>query len=90
MAATRSPSRCLRDDVARVFVVCAILDDELHLVVRPKPIEVAPVVAVRLAAARAFHVEDRHDRSGTFAVLRWPPVSSSTVRPRSSSDCISG
>ena len=40
------------DDVARELVVGAILDDELHLVVRRERVEIRPVVPVRFAAAR--------------------------------------
>ena len=56
--------QAMADDVARVLVVGAVLDDELHLVVRPQPLEVAPVVARRLAAAGALDVEDRDHGSG--------------------------
>src|SRR5688500_16724991 len=38
------------DDVLGVVVVAAILDDELHLVLRAQPIEVRPVHLVGLAA----------------------------------------
>ena len=51
-----------RDDIARVLVVAAVLDDELDLVVRREPIEVGPVVTVRFAAARALDVDDLDDR----------------------------
>src|SRR5882672_10064765 len=52
------------DDVAGVLVVRAILDDELHLVLRTKAVEVAPVVFRGLAAAGALHVEDGDDAVG--------------------------
>src|SRR5438105_4103458 len=46
------------DHVAGEVIVGAILDDELHLVVRREAIEVLPVVPVRLAAAGALDVDD--------------------------------
>ena len=60
------------DDLAREVVVGAILDDELDLVVRLEPVEVAPVVPVRFAAGRAFDVDNlengrRHAHRGTMA-----------------------
>src|SRR5437764_1257973 len=54
----------LGDHVARVFIVRAILDHELHLIVRPQAIEIAPVVLPRLAAAWTLDVEDRDDALG--------------------------
>ena len=51
------------DDVARELVVGAILDDELHLVVRREPVEVVPVVLRGLPARRALDVDDlQHGR----------------------------
>ena len=47
-AAHAAAQPVLRDDVARVLVVGAILDDELDLVVRREPVQVGPVVPVRL------------------------------------------
>ena len=64
MARARAREVVARDDVARVLVVLAILDDELHLVVRAQPVEVAPVVPLGLAAARALHVENGDDLGG--------------------------
>src|ERR1051325_4686428 len=49
------------DDVTRVFVVPAILDDELHLVMQTQPFKVGPIVLRRLAAAGTLDVEDRDD-----------------------------
>src|SRR6266550_3846226 len=53
-----------RDRLARVLVVRAIPYDKLHLVVRPKSIEVAPIVLAGFAAARTFHIEDGDDAFG--------------------------
>ena len=50
-----------RDDIASIFVVFAVRDDEFHLVMRSKPLEVAPIVAVRLPAAGTLDIEDGHD-----------------------------
>ena len=52
IAAARAREVVPCDDVAGVLVVGAILDDELHLVVRPQPLEVRPVVLLGFAAAR--------------------------------------
>src|SRR5436190_15167834 len=49
------------DHVARELVVAAVLDHELHLIVRREAIEVRQVVARRLAAAGTFDVDDLHD-----------------------------
>ena len=59
IAAARAGEIAIADDVARVLVVGAVLDDELHLVVRPQAIEVRPVHPVRFAAAGTLHVENR-------------------------------
>ncbi len=61
--APRRPCRAGRgaQDVARVLVVGAVLDDELHFVVGVQAIEVLPVHPVRLSAARALHVHDLDD-----------------------------
>src|SRR5690242_6180550 len=51
-----APIECVpRDDVTGELVVGSILNDELHLVARPQPIDVAPFHAFRLAARRALH-----------------------------------
>src|SRR2546426_8108872 len=52
------------DDVARERVVGAVLDDELDLVVRSEPVEIAPVVLAGLAAGGALHVDDLQHRIG--------------------------
>src|SRR5688500_6592290 len=50
------------DNVAGIFIVAAIRDDEFHFVLRPQSLEVDPVVLLCLTAARALHVEYRDDR----------------------------
>ena len=76
-AAARAGQVVARDDVARELVVGAILDHELHLVVRRQPVEVAPVVLAGFAAARALDVDDLHAPPPARASIgRWPPVSS--------------
>ena len=79
-----------RDDVARVLVVGAILDDELHLVVRRSRARLAQ--SFFAASPLPGHLTSMIviTPAGTCAMLRWPPVSSSTVLPGSSSRCISG
>jgi hypothetical protein len=49
--------RVPRHDVAREFIVRAILDYELHLIARSKTIDVAPLDVSGFAARRTFHVE---------------------------------
>ena len=67
-------------DVARVLVVGAIRDHELHLVVRRSSSRFGQCIVSRLAAARALHVDDADaPRPAPRPTLRWPPVSSSTV-----------
>src|SRR4029077_7439222 len=51
----------LGDDPTSEFVIVAILDDELHLVMPRQQIDILPVVLVGLAAARTFHVHDLDD-----------------------------
>src|SRR5688500_1922592 len=60
------------DRVACVLVVRAVLDHELHLIVRTQAVEVRPVGPRRLAAARTLDVEnrdngDRHARRAAVA-----------------------
>jgi hypothetical protein len=52
------------DDIARVLVVGAILNHELHLVMRRELIEIRPVHRVRFAAGRTLHVHNRDDGIG--------------------------
>src|SRR5688572_10674566 len=51
------------DDLAGELVIGAVFDDELDLILRTQSLEVRPVVLRSLAAARALHIEDRHDLS---------------------------
>ena len=60
-AAVRADEVVPGDDVARVFVVGAIANDELHFVVRRQEPEVLPVIAGRLAATRTLDVDDADD-----------------------------
>src|SRR4051812_30678495 len=48
----------LGDQIAGPFVIIAVRDDELELIVRPKVVEVLPPVLLRLAGAGTLDVED--------------------------------
>src|SRR2546423_15430219 len=54
----------LLDDAPGEFVVCRILDHELHFVGEAQAIQVGPVHLVRLAAAWTLHVDDAEDARG--------------------------
>ena len=70
------------DDVARVLVVGAIGDDELDLVaLRSRARLDQPVFSASPDPGHLMSIT-RTTPSGTLAMLRCPPVSSSTVLPR--------
>ena len=48
-------------DIARELVVGPVLDDELHLVVRREPVEIAPLVLAGFAAPGTLDVHDLDD-----------------------------
>ena len=60
-ALTRAGKVLAPDDLLREFIVAPIGDHEFHLVPFREVREVAPVVLVRLAGARALHVHDADD-----------------------------
>ena len=87
-AALGQPSRA--NDLGGPVEIGAIADDDLDLVDRLEPVEVAPDVGVDLARAGRLDVEDDANPRIDAAVSIAPLVSSKTVLPASASRVMSG
>ena len=60
------------NDVTGIPVIAMVFQDEFHLIMRPKPLEVRPVISLRFSAAWALHVENGHDRCGNACGTAMP------------------